>query len=267
MYLAHYGTKNMKWGVRKYQNEDGTLTAAGKLRYSANNMGKGSIPSQVKSDQQKAKKRQDYKDSIKSSIDKHRPKGHNDTLGLKTIYDQEIDILTDRLLSGKPFDYDEWMMDVIRDHDKSGDNERFSADSQAIMDRQDARLSALNAIYENTPQYKKRIDEWNTKHNSANTMGSGSIPTSAITAKQKAENEAKVKANIPASAWNQRTSALSASTSKKPVLSREYKQEVAYNTGTQIPSVSKADVNKKPNNASSEYLAEREYNSKKNSWR
>ena len=32
-YLKHYGVKGMKWGVRRYQNEDGTLTALGKERY------------------------------------------------------------------------------------------------------------------------------------------------------------------------------------------------------------------------------------------
>ena len=32
-YLMHYGVKGMKWGVRRYQNEDGTLTNAGKERY------------------------------------------------------------------------------------------------------------------------------------------------------------------------------------------------------------------------------------------
>lgn len=34
-YLRHWGIKGMKWGVRRYQNEDGTLTAAGKKRYNA----------------------------------------------------------------------------------------------------------------------------------------------------------------------------------------------------------------------------------------
>ena len=31
-YLMHYGVKGMKWGVRRYQNADGTLTAKGKER-------------------------------------------------------------------------------------------------------------------------------------------------------------------------------------------------------------------------------------------
>lgn len=32
-YLEHAGIKGMKWGVRRYQNKDGTLTDAGKKRY------------------------------------------------------------------------------------------------------------------------------------------------------------------------------------------------------------------------------------------
>lgn len=32
-YLAHHGIKGMKWGVRRFQNEDGSLTGAGKQRY------------------------------------------------------------------------------------------------------------------------------------------------------------------------------------------------------------------------------------------
>lgn len=33
--LYHVGVKGMKWGIRRYQNKDGSLTAAGKKRYNA----------------------------------------------------------------------------------------------------------------------------------------------------------------------------------------------------------------------------------------
>ena len=32
-YLTHHGIKGMKWGIRRYQNPDGTLTEEGKKRY------------------------------------------------------------------------------------------------------------------------------------------------------------------------------------------------------------------------------------------
>lgn len=35
--LMHHGIKGMKWGVRRYQNKDGSLTNAGKKRYSEDN--------------------------------------------------------------------------------------------------------------------------------------------------------------------------------------------------------------------------------------
>lgn len=37
-FLCHYGVKGMKWGVRRYQNKDGSLTTEGKIHY-------GHIPS------------------------------------------------------------------------------------------------------------------------------------------------------------------------------------------------------------------------------
>ena len=38
--LYHYGVLGMKWGVHRYQNKDGSLTAAGKKRYGVQNLNK-----------------------------------------------------------------------------------------------------------------------------------------------------------------------------------------------------------------------------------
>lgn len=35
VYLAHHGIKGMRWGIRQYQNPDGSLTPAGRIRYGA----------------------------------------------------------------------------------------------------------------------------------------------------------------------------------------------------------------------------------------
>ena len=44
--LRHHGIKGQKWGVRRFQNSDGSLTAAGRKRYgdgeSSHDYGKGS---------------------------------------------------------------------------------------------------------------------------------------------------------------------------------------------------------------------------------
>lgn len=39
-YLEHYGTKGQKWGIRRFQNEDGSYTAEGKERYGRGGDGK-----------------------------------------------------------------------------------------------------------------------------------------------------------------------------------------------------------------------------------
>lgn len=48
LYLAHHGILGQKWGVRRYQNADGTLTSAGKTRSSAGKTSTKGIIKRVK---------------------------------------------------------------------------------------------------------------------------------------------------------------------------------------------------------------------------
>lgn len=47
-YLCHYGIKGMKWGIRRYQNPDGSLTSAGRARYGSVKNVKAHVGEQIK---------------------------------------------------------------------------------------------------------------------------------------------------------------------------------------------------------------------------
>jgi len=59
--LYHWGIKGMKWGVRRYQNKDGTLTPAGKKRY-ADDGGNDNAQKQTQSSSPTKTRRQSISD-------------------------------------------------------------------------------------------------------------------------------------------------------------------------------------------------------------
>lgn len=61
-YLEHFGVKGMKWGVRRYQNKDGSLTSRGKKRY------KRSEESEENEKERKARRKRNIKIAIGVSV-------------------------------------------------------------------------------------------------------------------------------------------------------------------------------------------------------
>ena len=70
--LCHWGIKGMKWGVRRYQNKDGTLTAAGKKHYAGDgNAGSEDEPKVEYAPKRFGRNAEDYSDEeLRSRINR-----------------------------------------------------------------------------------------------------------------------------------------------------------------------------------------------------
>ena len=67
--LTHYGILGMKWGVRRYQNKDGTLTPAGKKRYDRDDRPKSKHRLKLEENyQRKGMSQQDAEDAASKRI-------------------------------------------------------------------------------------------------------------------------------------------------------------------------------------------------------
>ena len=65
--LYHYGIKGQKWGVRRYQNKDGSLTPAGKKRRSSSDEARNMSTDELRQKVRRLNNEQRYIDLTKSS--------------------------------------------------------------------------------------------------------------------------------------------------------------------------------------------------------
>ena len=88
--LKHYGVKGMKWGVRRFQNSDGSLTADGKKRYSGDNL---------KDIQKQVNQGKNVVDGVKKTRTKAAEKQHEKKIksDLSQMSDKELRDIVNRL--------------------------------------------------------------------------------------------------------------------------------------------------------------------------
>ena len=69
--LVHWGVRGMRWGVRRYQNKDGTLTAAGKKRYDKE-MAKLKAEKKILDNKAKTKAKIDKLENLRKEVDEQK---------------------------------------------------------------------------------------------------------------------------------------------------------------------------------------------------
>lgn len=74
--LYHHGVKGQKWGIRRYQNKDGSLTAEGQAKYYKEDGSLSRIGKKIEVS--------DYKKKLKSDIQKNKEKRKENRLKYRT---------------------------------------------------------------------------------------------------------------------------------------------------------------------------------------
>ena len=141
--LYHWGVKGMKWGVRRYQNEDGSLTAAGRSRYST-----------------AADAKEAYRKAKKESADKYSTAAGGIYGGRFTVtrnqrkdYSRDVQAFNNSLVkrTGAKYDY------KIAKAQQKGKNNKVAelrVKQELAVNRQKNRTSIANAYIKDT--YEKQ---------------------------------------------------------------------------------------------------------------
>ena len=154
--LYHHGVKGMKWGVRRYQNSDGSLTSAGKKRYASDATSNRNTSS--------AGKKHYASDADSDRALKSRIKGHDDSDGWSDLF-SEIQDKSGDWYSGKGVS--SGFNRVLKEYatEKKALDKRFRTDAEkkaikANIEVNNYIYSKLKELRANSSSYQKAKENY-----------------------------------------------------------------------------------------------------------
>ena len=167
--LYHFGIKGQKWGVRRYQNPDGTLTDAGKKRYYKDEYGIHLTSKGQQMADKYSKKAGHESRNIAKKVIKNNTELYNEYLNLKDKSYKYGEDEHKKWLEGK--DYKN--MDYYQFKDASNEKDINTIDGKRQMEvqlqlREKAKNSTSKALKK---LYDKPLNELERRYSAGETYG------------------------------------------------------------------------------------------------